>query len=92
MHCAVRQLYKELLLASRAGYPQGMAEARAKLKAAFFARRDAPAAELPALFSRGQFVIREIQALGRLHKYRRVASSKCTSNSFSVGFIVSLAS
>jgi hypothetical protein len=72
MHPAIRALYKELLLAAR-GYPGGMSAARVKLQSGFRANAGAEVTngtERTALLDRGKFVLAELRALERLHKYR----------------------
>ena len=61
--------FPQLLYLGRS-YPKGYAYFRAKCKAAFLSNRDARPDEVPALIARGEFVIREIEALYMLRKYR----------------------
>lgn len=80
MHPAVRSLYKNFLHAAR-GYPHGMAEARRCLKAGFLAHADADVrddATRKRLLSRGEFVLREVRALERLHRYRAMKKRYCS--------------
>ena len=72
MHPAVRSLYKEFLHAAKE-YPGGMEVARRKLKGAFHGSAKADIADplvLEQRLARGRFVLRELEALRRLHKYR----------------------
>lgn len=72
MHPAVRSLYKEFLHAAKE-YPGGMEVARRKLKGAFLGSAKADIANplvLEQRLARGRFVLRELEALRRLHKYR----------------------
>lgn len=74
MHPAVRTLYKELLLAARQ-YPAGADVGMRKLKAAFLAKTEADLSDPATLqhhLDLGEFVLRELHALQRLHKYRYV--------------------
>jgi hypothetical protein len=74
MHPAVRTLYKEMLIACRR-YPGGMTEARTKLQTAFRAQSNldtTDALTLKAALDRGSFVLAELRALEKLHKYRYV--------------------
>lgn len=72
MHPAVRTLYKELLHAARE-YPGGMEAARRKLKGAFLRNASVDVKNLGVLeesLKKGEHVLRELDALRRLHKYR----------------------
>lgn len=72
MHAAVRALYKELLHAARE-YPGGMEAARRKLKGAFFGNAHVDLTDPKVLeesLQKGEHVLRELEALRRLHKYR----------------------
>jgi hypothetical protein len=74
MHPAVRSLYKELLIACR-GYPEGMSVARQKLRAAFIAKQNIDLSDAAArrqVLDRGHYILAELRALSRLHKYRLV--------------------
>lgn len=72
IHPAVRSLYKELLHAVKE-YPGGMEVARKKLKGAFFANARVNVedrAQLEKSLAKGRYVLGELEALRRLHKYR----------------------
>ncbi|KAB7494248.1 LYR motif-containing protein 5 [Armadillidium nasatum] len=66
----VIQLYKTLLFLGRE-YPMGYDYFRTKLKKAFIKNRNVTdPAEINVLISRGEYVIKEIEALYMLRKYR----------------------
>lgn len=77
MHGAVRSLYKRLLVAARE-YPGGSAVGTKKVKEAFMKRADADISDpvvLEQSVRQGEFVLKELDALRRLHKYRYVVFS-----------------
>ncbi|XP_049267404.1 electron transfer flavoprotein regulatory factor 1 [Rhipicephalus sanguineus] len=64
------QLYKNLLHLGR-DYPKGYDYFRSRLKAAFLKNRDVKDPEqLTMLLARGQYIIKELEALYMLKKYR----------------------
>ncbi|XP_068611405.1 LYR motif-containing protein 5A [Brachionichthys hirsutus] len=66
----VIRLYKTLLYIGR-DYPKGSAYFRERLKAAFIKNRDETDPEkIKHLVARGDFVIKELEALYFLRKYR----------------------
>ncbi|XP_076047693.1 electron transfer flavoprotein regulatory factor 1-like [Oratosquilla oratoria] len=66
----VIQLYKNLLYLGRE-YPLGYDYFRERLKRAFLKNRDATDPEqISQMVARGEFVIKEIEALYMLRKYR----------------------
>ncbi|AWO97898.1 LYR motif-containing protein 5 isoform 4 [Scophthalmus maximus] len=66
----VMRLYKTLLYLGRE-YPQGAAYFRERLKAAFVKNRDETDPDkIRQLVARGDFVIKELEALYFLRKYR----------------------
>ncbi|XP_061571127.1 electron transfer flavoprotein regulatory factor 1 isoform X6 [Cololabis saira] len=66
----VIKLYKNLLYLGRE-YPQGAAYFRGRLKSAFMKNRDVTDPEkVKQLLARGDFVIKELEALYFLRKYR----------------------
>ncbi|CAJ1054383.1 LYR motif-containing protein 5A [Xyrichtys novacula] len=66
----VIKLYKTLLYLGRE-YPQGAAYFRGRLKAAFMKHKDETDPEkIRKLVARGDFVIKELEALYFLRKYR----------------------
>ncbi|XP_037503172.1 electron transfer flavoprotein regulatory factor 1 isoform X1 [Rhipicephalus sanguineus] len=66
----VVQLYKNLLHLGR-DYPKGYDYFRSRLKAAFLKNRDVKDPEqLTMLLARGQYIIKELEALYMLKKYR----------------------
>ncbi|XP_037616079.1 LYR motif-containing protein 5A [Sebastes umbrosus] len=68
----VFKLYKTLLHLGRE-YPQGSAYFRGKLKAAFMKNKDVTDPEkIQKLVARGDFVIKELEALYFLRKYRAI--------------------
>lgn len=70
MRPQVIQLYKNLLYLGRE-YPKGYEFFREKLKKAFMKNKDVTDPEqIKILISRGEFVIKEIEALYMLRKYR----------------------
>lgn len=90
MHPAVRSLYKELLHAARE-YPGGMEAARRKLKGAFLKNATVDVKDREVLeesLKKGEHVLRELDALRRLHKYRYGASEPFVS--LLICFFVSL--
>jgi len=69
MNPATRSLYRRLLFASR-DYPTGAAVARSKLHDAFTKQAALPEADVPAVHAKGEFVLKELEALAKLRKYR----------------------
>jgi hypothetical protein len=70
----VRDLYKRFLLVGRS-YPQGLAFVRDKAKAAFFENRAlTDPVEVKKAVAKGRYWVRELQAIGSLHKYRQMRS------------------
>ncbi|KAG5267486.1 hypothetical protein AALO_G00222290 [Alosa alosa] len=68
----VIHLYKTLLHLGR-DYPQGFTYFRQRLKASFMKNKDVTDPEkIQKLLARGDFVIKEIQALYFLRKYRAI--------------------
>uniref|UniRef100_H3C2T5 LYR motif containing 5a n=2 Tax=Tetraodon nigroviridis TaxID=99883 RepID=H3C2T5_TETNG len=66
----VIRLYKNLLYLGRE-YPQGSAYFRERLKSAFMKNKDVTDPEkIKKLVAKGEFVIKEIEALYFLRKYR----------------------
>ncbi|XP_076334188.1 electron transfer flavoprotein regulatory factor 1-like [Tachypleus tridentatus] len=66
----VIQLYKNLLYLGR-DYPKGYDYFRARLKAAFMKNKEVTEpAQLEVLLARGQYIIKELEALYMLKKYR----------------------
>lgn len=66
----VIRLYKNLLYLGR-DYPQGAAFFRERLKSAFMKNKDVTDPEkIKKLVARGDFVIKELEALYFLRKYR----------------------
>ncbi|XP_064465056.1 electron transfer flavoprotein regulatory factor 1-like [Ornithodoros turicata] len=66
----VIQLYKNLLHLGR-DYPKGYDYFRTRLKAAFMKNRDVQdPQQLSVLLARGQYIIKELEALYMLKKYR----------------------
>ncbi|XP_068442208.1 LYR motif-containing protein 5A [Clinocottus analis] len=66
----VMRLYKTLLYLGR-DYPQGAAYFRERLKCAFMKNKDVSDPEkIQKLVARGDFVIKELEALYFLRKYR----------------------
>ncbi|XP_055794151.1 electron transfer flavoprotein regulatory factor 1 isoform X1 [Salvelinus fontinalis] len=66
----VRQLYKNLLFLGRE-YPKGADYFRERLKRAFMKNKDVTdPKEIKKLVDRGEFVIKELEALYYLRKYR----------------------
>ncbi|XP_064794554.1 electron transfer flavoprotein regulatory factor 1 isoform X1 [Oncorhynchus masou masou] len=66
----VRQLYKNLLFLGRE-YPKGADYFRERLKGAFMKNKDVTdPKEIKKLVDRGEFVIKELEALYYLRKYR----------------------
>ncbi|XP_076333654.1 electron transfer flavoprotein regulatory factor 1-like [Tachypleus tridentatus] len=64
------QLYKNLLYLGR-DYPKGHDYFRTRLKAAFMKNREvAESPQLEMLLARGQYIIKELEALYMLKKYR----------------------
>ena len=70
----VRDLYKRFLLVGRT-YPQGLAYVREKAKTAFHEKRDlTDPVEVKKAIALGRYWVREMQAIGALHKYRNMRS------------------
>ncbi|KAM6895224.1 LYR motif-containing protein 5A [Xenentodon cancila] len=66
----VVKLYKNLLYLGRE-YPQGAAYFRERLKSAFMKNKDVTDPEkIQQLLARGDFIIKELEALYYLRKYR----------------------
>eukprot|EP01090_Pellita_catalonica_P023240 TRINITY_DN942_c0_g1_i1.p1 TRINITY_DN942_c0_g1~~TRINITY_DN942_c0_g1_i1.p1 ORF type:complete len:100 (+),score=9.28 TRINITY_DN942_c0_g1_i1:66-365(+) len=71
----VISLYKRLLWAGR-GYPQGYDVFRNGLKKAFSAQRDlSDKAKIEEAIKRGEYVLLEVEALLKLHRYRTLRKS-----------------
>lgn len=67
---AVKHLYKQLLFLGR-DYPAGEMYFKSKLKQAFMKNRDETDPEkIKMLIARGEYVIKEVEALYMLRKYR----------------------
>ena len=72
MHPAIRSLYKQFLLLTK-DYPQGRTAAIKKLRHGFQQNSTLDVSDpviLQQALNRGDFVLKEIMALVRLHKYR----------------------
>ncbi|XP_013773935.1 electron transfer flavoprotein regulatory factor 1-like [Limulus polyphemus] len=66
----VIQLYKNLLYLGR-DYPKGYDYFRTRLKSAFMKNNDVTGpAQIEMLLARGQYIIKELEALYLLKKYR----------------------
>lgn len=67
----VRDLYKRFLVAGR-NYPEGLFSLRQQVKRKFFENHhlDENSIEFKHCIKYGRYMVNEIQALGRLHKYR----------------------
>ncbi|KAK7086350.1 LYR motif-containing protein 5 [Halocaridina rubra] len=75
MRPKVIQLYKNLLYLGR-DYPMGYEFFRERLKKAFLKNKDATDPEqIKQMIARGEFVIKEIEALYMLRKYRTLKKS-----------------
>lgn len=71
----VIRLYKNLLYLGR-DYPQGSAYFRERLKAAFIKNKDVSDPEkIRKLVAKGDFVIKELEAMHFLRKYRAMKKS-----------------
>lgn len=67
---AVKHLYKQLLYLGR-DYPAGEEYFKKKLKQAFLKNKDVSDPEkIKMLIARGEYVIKEVEALYMLRKYR----------------------
>lgn len=74
MHPLVRDLYKRFLVVGR-DYPGGMAIVRAKAKEAFFKQRHLDTElEIKRAIARGRWMVRELQGVVQLKKYREMRS------------------
>ena len=70
MRGMVRDLYKRFLLSGRQ-YPQGLEYVREKAKIAFFRNKDlVEEVEVLKAVAKGRYMVREIDAISKLHKYR----------------------
>ncbi|XP_059392747.1 LYR motif-containing protein 5B [Carassius carassius] len=70
LRAEVVQLYKTLLFLGRE-YPKGAGYFRERLRAAFANNKDVSDPEkIKELISRGEFVVKELEALYYLRKYR----------------------
>jgi hypothetical protein len=70
MHPLVRNLYKRFLIVGR-DYPQGLAHVRMKVKEAIFQNKHINSdLELKRAISRGRYMVRELQSIVKIHKYR----------------------
>jgi hypothetical protein len=71
----VIQLYKQFLWASRS-YPAGYAAARGKVKDGFMKmKNEKDPAKITEGIERGKYIIKELEALHQLHKYRALKKS-----------------
>jgi hypothetical protein len=74
MHPLVRDLYKRFLVVGR-DYPAGLDLVRAKAKEAFFKKSDlATELEIKRAVARGRWMVRELQGVVQLKKYREMRS------------------
>lgn len=75
MEPAVRNLYKRMVFAIHSCYPGEVTRAREQLRSAFQRNRGkvVPKEEMIRRVERGEFILKEIIALGKLHKYRTMA-------------------
>ena len=72
MNPRVRDLYKRFLLVGRTS-PQGLSHIREKAKAAFIDNRGlTDPTEVKKAVAKGRYWVRELQAIGKLHKYRQM--------------------
>jgi hypothetical protein len=72
MHPKVVNLYKRVLYAGR-NYPQGLDVVREKAKKEFLKNKDiTDDIELKKAIAYGRYMVREIVAIGKLHKYRQL--------------------
>ncbi|XP_078494922.1 LYR motif-containing protein 5B-like [Ciona intestinalis] len=79
---AVKQLYKTLIFIGRE-YPKGGIYFRDKCHAAFMKNKDVTdPAEIKMLISRGEYVVKELEALYRLRKYRTLRKRYYDSETF----------
>ncbi|KAK7098171.1 electron transfer flavoprotein regulatory factor 1-like [Littorina saxatilis] len=70
LHSKVIHLYKTLLYLGRE-YPKGYDYFRTKLKNAFMKNREVTdPKEIEMLISRGEYIVKELEALYMLRKYR----------------------
>jgi hypothetical protein len=74
MRAEVRSLFKRLIFLGH-DYPEGYTTVRDKVRAAFLKNRNAPDEKIPALLAQGDFVVREMEALIKLKKYRTLKRS-----------------
>jgi hypothetical protein len=77
MHPDVRSLYKQLFFIARQLEYPGY---KHKLKSAFYKKKDLPATEIPTAVKHGDFVIKELEALWFLKKYRTLKRNYPTSD------------
>jgi hypothetical protein len=69
---AVRDLYKRLIFLGRE-YPEGLPYIRKKLKAGFLKNREVTeASQIDVCLSRGEYIVKELEALYKLKKYRHL--------------------
>ncbi|ELR14016.1 LYR motifcontaining protein 5, putative [Acanthamoeba castellanii str. Neff] len=67
---AARNLYKQMIWVGR-DYPAGLDKLRPGAKRAFFATKDETDPEkIDQAFRRGEYILQELEALVKLHKYR----------------------
>ena len=72
MNPRVRDLYKRFLLVGRT-YPQGLNYVRMKAKVGFMENKSlTDAVEVKKAVAKGRYWVRELQAIGALHKYRKM--------------------
>lgn len=70
MNPKVRDLYKRFMLVGRT-YPQGLNYVRDKVKPAFLKNSELAAEfDIKKAVSKGRYWVRELRAIGVLHKYR----------------------
>jgi hypothetical protein len=70
MNPKVRDLYKRFLMAGHV-YPQGLDFVRAKAKVAFFKNENlTDELEVKKAIAKGRWWVKELTAIGALHKYR----------------------
>lgn len=75
MHALVRDLYRRFLVAGR-DYPGGMEVVRRKAKEAFFSNAHlSENLDILKAVKIGRYVVRELNAVGQLKKYRSIRKS-----------------
>lgn len=72
MHPKVRQMYRSFMWIAK-DYPEGAAKIKPKIKAAFLKNASVDSSDkesMDQLLERGAYVLKELEALVFLHKYR----------------------